>query len=346
MTAPLPTAPSPAPRRIDYFALGGTIASVHGDDIGAVPTLTAQEIVAAVDGIDAAADVRAHQFLLTPSPEISIDDVVRLRDAIAAAVADGAAGAVVTQGTDTIEETAFVMDLLWSGAEPIVFSGAMRNPSLPGTDGPANLLSAVQVAASAQAVGTGVTVCLNDEIHAARYVRKAHTSSPSTFSSPGLGPLGWVSEGRPVVALRPAARHQIDLVPGAAVPPVALVRMGLGDDGRILGVLPELGYRGMVIEAFGGGHLPAAALPAVAELASSFPVVLASRTGSGEVLSSTYRFPGSEIELLAMGLIRAGALDGLKSRLLLSLCLAAGQDFDAIGETFAAVGSTTGPTRF
>lgn len=74
--------------------------------------------------------------------------------------------------------------------------------------------------------------------------------------------------------------------------------------------------------------------------------MLASRTGSGEVLSSTYRFPGSEIELLAMGLIRAGALDGLKSRLLLSLCLAAGQDFDAIGETFAAVGSTTGPTRF
>ncbi|MGB3304151.1 asparaginase [Gordonia sp. (in: high G+C Gram-positive bacteria)] len=335
---------SPAPR-IDYFALGGTIASIRGDEVGAVPTLTAQDIVDSVDGLTDVADVHAHQFQLTPSPEITIADLIRLRDAIAASVAEGSVGAVITQGTDTIEETAFILDLLRPGTTPIVVSGAMRNPSLPGTDGPANLLSAVQVAASPQAVGTGVTVCLNDEIHAARFVTKSHTSSASTFVSPSLGPIGWVSEGRPVVALRPAGQHHIDLAPGTVIPPVALIRMGLGDDGRILGTLADLGYRGVVIEAFGGGHLPVAALPAVAELAAAMPVVLASRTGAGEVLSHTYRFRGSEIELLNMGLIRAGALDGLKARLLLTLCLAAGQDDDTTAKTFASVGTTTGPTR-
>lgn len=340
VTAQRPTAP-----RIDYFALGGTIASVRGDGVGAIPTLTAADIADSVDGLDAVADVRAHQFLLKPSPEITVGDVLRLREAIADVVAAGTTGVVVTQGTDTIEETAFVMDLLWEGDRPIVFTGAMRNPSLPGSDGPANLLAAVQLAASEQAVGVGVTVCLGDEIHAARYVHKSHTSSPATFVSPGLGPIGWIAEGRPVVALRPTFRHLIRHPESAEQPPIALVRMGLGDDGRILGALAGLGYRGVVIEAFGGGHLPESALPAIASLAADMPVILASRTGAGEVLSDTYRFRGSEIELLDMGLIRAGALDGLKSRLLLSLCLAAEQDRDAIAASFAVVGSTTGPVR-
>ncbi|WLP90306.1 asparaginase [Gordonia sp. NB41Y] len=339
------TAASSSLPRIDYFALGGTIASVRGDVAGAVPTLTAQDIADSVDGLHEVADVRAHQFLLTPSPEITIEDLIRLRDAIAAAVADGAVGAVVSQGTDSIEETSFVLDLLWSGDPPIVFTGAMRNPSLPGSEGPANLLGAVQVAASAQAVGTGVTVCLGDEIHSARYVHKGHTASPATFVSPGLGPIGWVAEGRPVIALRPATRHHLTLPDDPAVPPVALVRLGLGDDGRQLRALADLGYRGVVIEAFGGGHVPVAALPAIADLVAVMPVVLASRAGAGEVLTATYRFPGSEIELMAMGLVRAGALDGLKSRLLLTLCLAGDLDADAIATTFQSVGSTTGPTR-
>lgn len=336
---------STALARVDYFALGGTIASVRGEADGAVPTLTAQDIVDSVDGLDEVADVHAHQFLLTPSPEITIEDLLRLRTAIADSVAEGAVGVVVTQGTDSIEETAFVLDLLWSGDAPIVYTGAMRNPSLPGTDGPANLLSAVQIAASTAATGTGVTICLGDEIHAARFVHKSHTSSPSTFVSPGLGPIGWVSEGRPALPLRPATRHRVEVPETAVAPPVALIRLGLADDGRLLGTLIDLGYRGAVIEAFGGGHVPAAALPAIAELAAVMPVVLASRTGAGEVLSNTYRFPGSEIELLAMGLIRAGALPGLKARLLLMVCLAAGRDIDEIAETFAAVGSTTGPVR-
>jgi L-asparaginase len=330
--------------RVDYLALGGTIASVHEvGQLGAAPVLSASDIAASVPGIDEVADLHCEQFLQVPSPSITFTDLLRLRDEIARRVAAGARGIVFTQGTDTLEETAFVLDLLWDGDAPVVASGAMRNPSLPGSDGPANLLAAVEVAASEAARGIGVVVVLNDEIHAARFVRKSHTSSPSTFRSDPVGPVGWISEGRVVIATRPVGRFNLSVSSDAKIPPVAIVRLGLGEDGRILGALPDLGYRGVVLEAFGGGHVAPATLGFLGKLVDRMPVVLASRTGSGEVLSKTYRFQGSEIELLELGLIRAGALDGLKSRLLLSLCLGADYSGARTAEAFAKAGMTSGP---
>jgi L-asparaginase len=189
----------------------------------------------------------------------------------------------------------------------------------------------------------GVVVVLNDQIHAARFVRKAHTSSPSAFRSDPLGPVGWISEDRVVIATRPVGRFNLPVSSDATIPPVALVRLGLGDDGRILGALPELGYRGVVLEAFGGGHVAPATLRFLAKLVHRMPVVLASRTGTGEVLSQTYRFEGSEIDLLDLGLIRAGALDGLKARLLLALCLGEDPSGGRIAEAFEKAGMTSGP---
>lgn len=330
---------------VEYFALGGTIASVpESGRRGAVPTLSAEQIVASVPGLDAVAAVRPHQFAQLPASRIRMGDVLRLRDRLAAAVLAGAVGAVVTQGTDTIDETAFLLDLVWERPEPVVVTGAMRNPSLPGSDGPANLLAAVAVAASAPARGLGVLVVLNDEIHAARFVRKTHTSSTATFASPWLGPLGWVSEGRPVIALRPSGRFSLELAAGTVVPPVALLRQVLDDDCRLLAAVGPLGYAGLVVEAFGGGHVSDIALPALRALTDAdIPVVLASRTGAGEVLVDSYRFEGSEITLIELGLIRAGVLDGPRARLLLALCLAAGRDRAGIAEAFRAVGQTTGP---
>lgn len=330
------------PARVDYFGLGGTIASVRGSEKGAIPSLSAADIASSVDGLDKIANVHAHQFLLVPSPEITVEDVLRLRDAISDAVAEGSHGAVITQGTDSIEETAFLLDLLWPGEAPIVFSGAMRNPSLPGSEGAANLTAAVQVATNRQARNLGVLVCLNEEIHCARYVRKTHTSNPATFQSPGLGPIGWVAEGRPTFGLKPIGRTHIPLAAGTRIPPTALVRLSLGDDCRMLESILDLGYEGIVIEAFGGGHVPVAALPLLEKLVTEIPVVLASRAGAGEVLVDTYRFPGSEIELMRMGLIRAGALDGLKARHLLTLGLAAGHDRANLADLFREVGTTTG----
>ncbi len=330
-------------RRVGYYALGGTIASVRSTGQGASPSLSATEIAASVPGLGKVAQIEARQFLQTASSEISVDDLLRLLREMRAAVRHGIEGLVLTQGTDTIEETSFVLDLLWEADVPIVITGAMRNPSLPGSEGPANLLSAVQLAASDEARGAGVLVCLNDEINAARYVHKTHTSSPSTFRSPGLGPIGWVSEGRPVLALRPTRRTHLAVPQGATIPPVALLRPGLADDGQLLRAVPDLGFSGAVIEAMGGGHLPSALLPLVDQMCRRMPVVLASRTGAGEVLTSTYGFAGGEIDLLARGLIRAGALDGLKARLLLMLALAAGHDRSAIAAAFELAGTTTGP---
>lgn len=330
--------------RIAYFAMGGTIASVRADLPGAEPTLSADDIAATVPGLLDVVDLRAYSYRLIPSPQITVADLGELVDRMRAAVGEGAVGFVVTQGTDTIEETSFVLDLLWNGPEPIVVTGAMRNPSLPGADGPANLLSAALLAADPDARDCGVLVCLNDEIHAARYVHKSHTSSLATFVSPGLGPIGWVSEGRPVIALRPTRRAHITAAPGLSVPSVGIVKLGLSDDCRLLGGAADLGYDGVVVEAAGGGHVPVAALPHLDRLVQQgVPVVLTSRTGSGEVLSETYRFPGSEIDLLERGLLRAGSLDALKARLLLTLCLAAGYDRSQLIATLQVVGTTTGP---
>lgn len=337
---------TPADRpRIDYFAMGGTIASLRSDsdEVGATPTLTADGIVETVPELAQVADVHPHQYLLKPSPEITMADLIRLVAEMRAAVDDGAQGLVVTQGTDTIEETSFVVDLLWDRPEPVVFTGSMRNPSLAGSEGGANLLGAVQIAASHEARDAGVLVTLNDEIHAARHVRKTHTSSPSTFASPGLGPIGWVSEGNAVLAFRPTRRTTIALDDANPIelPSVGLIKLGLADDCRLLEAAASLGYDAVVIEALGGGHIPATGLPAVDKLVQTIPVVLASRTGAGEVLSATYRFPGSEIDLLGRGVLRAGALDGPKARMLLIIALAAGFDRDALRNVLSAVGTTT-----
>jgi L-asparaginase len=311
------------------FSLGGTIASTDAPGAaggGVAPRLGAAELVAALPQLQGAAQLDAIAFRQSPSGDLTLSDIAALAEEITARFTAGAAGAVVTQGTDTIEETSFALDLLVDSPRPVVVTGAMRNPTLAGADGPANLLAAVQVAASPQAEGLGTLVVLNDEIHAARFVRKTHTSSPSTFRSVTVGPLGWVVEGRPRIALRPPALPRFT-ARANGVPAVALLKTWLGDDGRFLDLVESLGFAGLVIEAFGGGHVSGQMVGALERLAARLPVVLASRTGGGEVLRETYAFRGSERDLLDRGLIPAGFLDGPKARILLSLLLA--QDADA-----------------
>ena len=203
-------------------------------------------------------------------------------------------------------------------ALPVVVTGAMRNPTRPGADGPAHILDAVQVAASDAARNPGVVVVLHDEIHAARFARKAHTSSLFTFVRT-IGPIGWRSEDPVRIALCPARRPAITPTPGRAPASVAILKMALGDDGALV----EAGFDGPVVEAMGGGHVSPEATRALADAARNIPVILASRAGSGEALGSTYGFEGAEIDLLSKGLISAGRLDGVQSRVLLTLPLGA-----------------------
>ncbi len=325
---------------VAVFSTGGTIASPAQGTAGAAPRLTAEDLVAAVPELKDVAEIRAVSFRQVPSPELTVPDLIELAGEVRAAFSAGVRGAVVTQGTDSMEETAFALDLLWDGEAPVVVTGAMRNPSLPGADGAANILAAVQVAASEVARGLGCTVVFTDEIHAARFVQKTHTSSLATFRSRLAGPIGYLAEGRPRIDVRPVGRHHlpVDLVTSQRDTSVALLPIGVGDDGRLLKEVERLGFAGLVVEAMGGGHVPSSLVSPLERLVQVMPVVLASRTGSGELLRSTYGFPGSEKDLLARGLIPAGALDGLKARLLLILLLMAGARRSDIDRAFEAIG--------
>ncbi|MEV0714204.1 asparaginase [Asanoa sp. NPDC050611] len=319
--------------KVSVFSLGGTIAMTTGPDGGVVPALGAADLVAAVPGLAAtgvALDIT--DFRRVPGAGLDFADLVALRAAASAAEADGV---VVTQGTDTIEETAYALDLLWTREEPLVVTGAMRNPTLAGADGPANLLAAIRVAAAPAARGLGCLVVLNDEIHAARWVRKTHTTSPAAFRSPDTGPVGLVAEGRPRILTRPV-RRRLALDP-TGTPRTAVIPVVLGDDGEVLR-RAGAALDGLVVAAFGVGHVPVRTVDVLSELAGRMPVVLASRIGAGPVLTETYGYPGGEVDLRNRGLIPAGGLDAYKARILLHLLLAAGNDRDRITEAFATIG--------
>ena len=322
--------------KVAIFAMGGTIAMAGRGARGVQPSLDAAALVEAVPQLGAVASVEAETFRLLPSPEVTIPDLFALADAIERAVGDGAHGAVVTHGADTMEESAFVLDRILSSDAPVVLTGAMRNPTMAGADGPANLLNAVRLAAHGPARGLGVMVAMNDQVHAARHVQKAETSNPAAFRSRPLGPLGWFAEGTVRLSGSPGPRHTLAVARDRAPVPVALLTVTLGDDGRLIEQALDAGYRGIVIEATGGGHAAGWVADLLAQAATRVPVVMASRTGAGEMLRQTYDFKGSEIDLLARGLISAGWLDGLKARLLLTLLLMAGADDKAIREAFAS----------
>lgn len=325
--------------RVTVFSLGGTIASTDppgGGGGGVTPRLTAKELLAGAPGLRDFAEPEAVAFRQTASGDLTFDDLIALAAEIDAGFEAGAAGAVVVQGTDTIEETSFILDLLIDAPNPVVVTGAMRNPTLAGADGPANLRAAVQVAASPEARGLGCLVVLNDEVHAARFVSKAHTTNPAAFRSMTAGPIGWLVEDRPRIVLRPTPLPGVP-APTGPVPPVALLTMCLGEDERLIEQLGALGYAGLVVESFGGGHVAARTVSALEQLAATVPVVLASRTGGGDMLRTTYGFAGSERDLIARGLIPAGSLDGLKARVLLTLLLGSGAGIEQVRAAYAAV---------
>lgn len=322
------------------LALGGTIATAPGDQGGVTPRLTGEMLVAGVPALRKIADIEASTFRQLPSPHLRYDDIEALAAAVCEARDKGATGVVITQGTDTIEETAFALDLLLPRFDmPVVVTGAMRNPTLAGADGPANLLAAVQVCISDAARGLGCLVVSNDEVHAARFVRKTHTSSTATFSSPMAGPIGWVLEDTVRIGLHPPKMLPLQLAGPVRDARVALLAVAMGDDDTVVNAMRKAGIDGMVVMALGGGHVPTAIASALEDSARHIPVVLASRTGAGEILSRTYGFPGSEIDLQRRGVVRAGWLDAPKAKVLLTLLLRHKvTDRQRIAEAFACWG--------
>ncbi|AYF30435.1 L-asparaginase [Micromonospora tulbaghiae] len=335
------------PASVLMLSLGGTIAMTTGNGAGgAVPTLTAEELIAAVPGLaDTGISVEVQAFRQLPGASLGFDDLTELATLICDSTASGAVdGVVISQDTDTIEETAYLLDLLHRGSAPIVVTGAMRNPTLAGADGPANILAAICTAASRTSHGLGALVVFADEIHAAQAVRKTHSTSGATFQSPNTGPLGHVVEGMPRLLSRPPHRLTVPLKMVTRAARVGLYTATLGDDGTLLAGAADLD--GLVVAGFGVGHVPQRLVEKLATLAARIPLVLTSRTGAGPVLKSTYAFPGSEGDLQQRGPIGAGFLDPYKARILLHTLLAAGADRATIVAAFAAAGGTGDAVRW
>lgn len=327
---------------VTVISLGGTISSVPDGSGLAGPRLSAAELVSAIPQLDQMAEVEVRDVARLPSCDVSFQLGRDVAAAIADAVERGSSGIVVTQGTDTIEEMSFCLDLLVRTDTPFAVVGAMRHAGLPGTDGSANLLDAVRTVLTPEAVGLGCLVVMNEQIHAARVVRKVHTSSPSAFSSGETGPLGWIAEGAAHLRDRPYPRVTLTVPADVAVPRPPLVRITMDDDGWWLPAIRQRNVPGLVIDAMGGGHVPGWLSDEVVEIAQRIPVLLTSRTGGGEVLTRTYGgFPGSETTLVAGAVLPGGTLDGLKARVLLALLLAAGANRSDIQRTVTEIGRLT-----
>ncbi|WP_434591930.1 asparaginase [Brevibacterium sp. 1718] len=320
---PLHTAP-----HLLLTALGGTIASTANAAGGVAPALSGAEIAAAA-GLDQVwPDLQADftQVAQVSSANVTLE---MLFDVVELARSSEADGIVLTQGTDTLEESAFGLWLLNDSGTHISVTGAMRNPTLPGADGPANVRSAALTALSDKVSDLPSSLVFNDEVHDPRFVTKSHTTSTAAFSSgPILGAIGWLSEDDLHLphAPQPPKSPFAGLPRPSQLSKVALAEVGMGEPEETLDLIDGSGFAGAVISGVGGGHVPEDLMPAVARLAERMPVVLASRTGSGASLHRTYGYPGGEIGLLDSGLFSAGILDARKARIVLNLALSFGLD--------------------
>jgi L-asparaginase len=314
---------------------GGTI-SMRVDPVagGAVPTLTGAKLVGLAPGIETIAELEIHEWATMPGAHMTVPQIWALRCYIADLVArPDIDGVVVTQGTDTIEETSYLTHRSLITPKPIVFTGAMRTSEDLGWDGPSNLTDSVRVAASPDAVNNGVLVVFNSRIYTAGDVTKVHSYMLDAFDSPGLGPLGVLDDGR-VLFRRGLPGEREGLVPTSPATPVDIVYAYAGADGRLLDALRAEG-RGVVVAALGRGNTPLAMYEAIKRwIADGKPVVITSRAARGQV-GPTYGFPGGGRSLYAAGAIFAGAKRPAQARIDLMLALGAGLRGDELIAAFS-----------
>lgn len=248
-----------------------------------------------------------------PSPHVTPEVMLKIKQRIIKAIADGIDGVVITHGTDTLEETAYFLDLTLPNTIPVVVTGAMRSSNEIGSDGLYNFRNAILVAATDESYGKGVLVVMNDEIHTARFVTKTHTTNVATFRTPTFGPIGIVTQDKAKYFQELIQTEVADI--DHVVSGVYLIKAYAGMDGTLFDAINQSDTKGLVIEGLGAGNLPPQTLPAIQKLLDrQIPIVLVSRCYNG-VAQDIYDYQGGGIQLKKMGLILCQGLNGQKARI-------------------------------
>lgn len=300
----------------------------------AIPALDVTEILRAVPGLDRVAEIEAVEYGKIPGPQMSPERMLDIANMIKADLTrDDIHGIVLTHGTDTLEETAFFLDLIIDSEKPIIVTGAMKNRDELGWDGPPNLMDSVLTAVSKQAKGKGVLVVMHNEIHAASEVKKTHTEHIGTFQSLDFGPLGIIEKDQ-VLFYRRVIHHSYintDKIDTS----VDLIKTCAGMDDRFLRHSADSGAHGIVLEGLGRGNVPPKIYDGVKYVIQEkgLPVVLVSRCPRGRVLD-TYAYYGGGKQLRKLGVIFGENLPGHKARIKLMLALGKTQDYEEIRQIF------------
>lgn len=286
-----------------------------------------------VTNIDKVAEIEVLNFDEIPGPHMTPERMMELKDYVNdLLVREDICGVVITHGTDSLEETAYFLDLTITSIKPVIVTGAMRSSSELGYDGPSNLSAAVCTAISDDAIGKGVLIVLNNEVLLASEATKTNTLSLNTFKSLTSGPLGIIDCNELVLSKDVVNRSIIDT--DKVESKVALFKSGVGMDDELIKFAADNGYKGIVIEAMGRGNIPPQMYEGVKYAREKdIPVVIVSRCHSGRVFDS-YGYLGSGRDLKNLGCIFGGELPGQKARIKLMLALGKTNDLGEIKDFF------------
>ena len=278
------------------------------------------------------ADLYVEDLYHLASPQITEREMLGIKNRIEEAVKEGYDGVVVTHGTDTLEETAYYLELTLDIKIPVVVTGAMRSSNEIGADGLANLRSSLVVATDEESSDKGVLVVMNDEVHTATYVTKTHTTNVATFQTPTFGPIGLVSKNNVIYFQKLIKEEHYEV--NTTEKKVYLLKAYAGMDGKLINAVCDLGADGLVIEALGAGNLPPQTVSAVRNcIKKSIPVVFVSRAFNG-VTQDVYDYEGGGKRFQQDGVIFTTGLSGQKARVKLMILLEAEISFEKLGELF------------
>ena len=321
-------------KKIAIIFNGGTISMKIDEKIkAAVPSLSAEEIMSMIPGVEEYAEIEAYTFSSMPSPHMTLETMLKLSKFTTELVErDDIDGVVITHGTDTLEETAYLLDLTVKTKKPVVVTGAMRSGSELGYDGPFNLATSICTAISDEAVGRGVLVCFNGELNSASEVTKANSMALNAFRTPNFGPIGIVDNDN-VIFYRDA-NHLEKYDVSKIEKQVALIKCVVDMDSSYIDYLIEKGYGGIVIEALGRGNVPPKMVEGIKKaIELEIPVVVVSRCFEGRVFES-YGYEGGGKQLKNLGVIFGDTLPGQKARIKLILAINSGMNIHEVAKVF------------